>query len=148
MYYKLIPYIFLTTLFISCSPQSRFNRLIKKHPELLTTDTMVIHDTIRDTIIVEIPEVRTDTVLHVDSIYDTVYLEKDRLKIKIVRRLDSIYVDGKCDTIYIERPYEKIVERKIPIKYYEKRRWYDKYKYLILIFLLTLLIIYISKKTK
>jgi hypothetical protein len=148
MYLKLIIYSFFVGLLISCSPQTRFNRLIKKHPELLTTDTMVIHDTIRDTIIVEIPEVRTDTVLHVDSIYDTVYLEKDRLKIKIVRKLDSIYVDGRCDTIYIERPYEKIIERKIPIKYYEKRRWYDKYKYLILIFLLTLLIIYISKKTK
>lgn len=148
MYYKLIPYLFLITLFISCSPQTRFNRLIKKHPELLTSDTLIIHDTIRDTIIIEIPKVEVDTSLHIDSIYDTVYIEKERLKIKIVRKLDSIYVDGKCDTIYIERPYEKIIERKIPIKYYEKKRWYDKYKYLILIFLLTLLIIYISKNKK
>ena len=146
--FKVIPYIFLIVLIISCSPQTRFNRLIKKHPELLTNDTITVYDTIRDTIIIEVPKVETDTSLHIDSIYDTVYIEKERLKIKIVRKLDSIYVDGKCDTIYIEKPFEKIIERKIPVKYYEKKPWYYKYKYLFLIFLLTLLIIYIIKSRK
>ena len=81
--------LLLLTL-ISCSPKTRFTRLVDKYPHLLIT------------------EIRKDTLV----------IEKDRLTIEIFHDTihDSVYISGKCDTITIE----KIIERKIPVKYYEK----------------------------
>lgn len=47
--------LFLTLL--SCSPVKRFNRLIERHPELITSDTVTLVDTFR----VVVPEVKVDT---------------------------------------------------------------------------------------
>lgn len=130
----LVPLFFLI---IACTPQKRFNRLIKKHPYLLTTDTVVIHDTIR----IVVPEVNVDTVVEENTLFDTVYLQKEQLKVKVWMTKDrKVYIQGKCDTVYID----KIIERRVPVKYYEKTPWYKTLLNNILGILLILLLIYIT----
>ena len=70
-------YIAIAILVCSCSPKTRFTRLIDKHPYLLTTDTVVIHDTVE----VLVPSVEVDTVVEFSELYDTVFLEKEQLEV-------------------------------------------------------------------
>jgi hypothetical protein len=137
----LVPLLFLV---ISCTPQRRFNRLVEKYPYLLTADTLVVKDTVRDTIRITVPEVSVDTIVNAKDLYDTVTIEKDRVKIKVWRVKDRVYINGKCDTIYIEKPIERIVYRKIPIKYYEKNPLYKILLNSIMGILLILLVLYIT----
>ena len=111
-------YLLIALLIASCSPKDRFTRLIEKHPELLTVDSVTIHDTVR----VVVPEVKVDTFVKVEALLDTVYLEKEQLKVKVWMKGDQVFIEGKCDTVYID----KIIERKIPVKYYEKTPWWKK----------------------
>ena len=114
---KFIALLGLLLLF-ACSPQTRFTRLITKHPELLTTDSVKVVDTVR--IVVE--KIQHDTVFSrhffTDIRRDTLVIKKDRLTVEIFHDTihDSVYVSGKCDTITVE----KILERKIPVRFYEK----------------------------
>lgn len=105
----LIPLVFLI---VACSPKDRFTRLVEKYPYLLTVDSVTIHDTIR----VVVPEVKVDTVVKVNDLLDTIYIEKEQLKVKVWMKGDDVFIEGKCDTVYVD----KIIERKIPVKYYEK----------------------------
>ena len=111
-------YLLIALLIASCSPKDRFTRLIEKHPELLTVDSVTIHDTIR----VVVPEVKVDTVVKVNDLLDTIFLEKEQLKVKVWMKGDQVFIEGKCDTVYVD----KIIERKIPVKYYEKTPWWKK----------------------
>ena len=105
-------YILIILLLASCSPKTRFTRLITKHPELLTQDSVVLVDTVR----VVIPEVRVDTVVKVNDLLDTIFLEQEQLKVKVWMKGDQVFIEGKCDTVFVD----KIIERKVPIRYYEK----------------------------
>ncbi len=135
--------IFLFAL-AACTPQRRFDRLVKKYPYLLTSDTLIVKDTIRDTIRITVPEVEIDTVVDAYKLYDTITLYKDRIKVKVWRVKDKVYINGRCDTIYIEKPIERIVYRKIPVKYYQKTPWYKILLNNVLGILLILLILYIT----
>jgi hypothetical protein len=79
-----------------CTPQKRLQRLVKKHPELIKTDTIRIHDTIYTATI------RHDTVIHERALYDTIRIEKDRLRVEVFRVRDSVFISGTCigDTIH------------------------------------------------
>jgi hypothetical protein len=96
---KGIKVIILLLLAVSCTPQKKLHKLLKKHPELVSKDTLKVKDT------VFIDHIYTDTVLSWHNLYDTVTIEKERLKMKIVRVNDSIYLSGEClaDTIYTEK---------------------------------------------
>ena len=132
---RLIYILLLITLIISCTPQRRLERLLRKHPELTSIDSITIHDTIR----VTVPEVHLDTVVTLQQLYDTVYLEQEQLKIKVwMDRYHKVYIQGKCDTVYID----KIVTRKIPIRIYEKTPLWKKIINLIFVFLLIITVIY------
>lgn len=113
---KQLTIILLTLTIVACSPIKRFTRLIEKYPYLITTDTVVI----KDTITLYVPEVRTDTVVTLKELTDTITLTKERVTVKAwyVPKEKKVYIQGKCDPIYIT----KIVEHKVPIKYYEKYR--------------------------
>ena len=108
----------------ACTPQRRFTRLINKHPHLLTTDTLTIHDTVK----VEVPKVVHDTLISqhffTQITRDTLVLQKERLTVKIFHDTikQNVYIKGECDTVTVE----KIVERKVPIKYYEKTPTWKK----------------------
>jgi hypothetical protein len=130
-------YLLIILLLASCSPTKRFNRLIEKYPYLITADTVVI----RDTITLYIPEVHTDTVVTLKELIDTVTISKDRVTVKTwyVPKEKKVYIQGKCDPVYIT----KIVERKIPVKYYEKYPFWKKLLNNLLAFLIIFVIIYI-----
>jgi hypothetical protein len=130
----LLPILLLLT---ACSPTKRFNRLIEKYPYLITSDTI----TIRDTITLYVPEVHTDTVVTLKELIDTVVISKDRITVKTwyVPKEKKVYIQGKCDPVYIT----KIVERKIPVKYYEKYPFWKKLLNNMLGFLIIFVIIYI-----
>jgi hypothetical protein len=138
----MIRFLYILALFLtitSCSPVKRYNRLIRLHPELITSDTVTLVDTFR----VVVPEVKVDTVVSVESLLDTVYLEQERLKVKVWMKGDQVFIQGKCDTVYVN----KIIERKVPVKYYQKETTFSDvmkyiYKSLWILFVL-LLIVYI-----
>jgi len=136
---KFISLLALLLLF-ACSPKTRFTRLIEKHPELLTIDSVEVIDTVRITV----PKVEHDTVFtnhfFTEIRKDTLVIQKDRLTIEIYHDTihDSVYVRGICDTITVE----KVIERKIPVKYYEKT---PKWRFLLnkaMYFALILIILY------
>jgi hypothetical protein len=130
-------YLLIILLLASCSPTKRFNRLIEKYPYLITSDTVVI----RDTITLYVPEVHTDTVVTLKELTDTITITNERVTVKAwyVPKEKKVYIQGKCDPIYIT----KIVDRKIPVKYYEKYPFWKKLVNKILAFLIIFVIIYI-----
>jgi hypothetical protein len=95
-------FIILLAILFSCSPQKRLNRLLKKHPELIQTDT--IWKT--DTVIVE--AVKIDTTFKFK--HDTITIVEDRLTVKTFFNYhdSTIYISAKCksDTIIREIPVQ------------------------------------------
>lgn len=132
--------IILLIVLSSCSPSKRFTRLVTKYPYLLTNDTVLV----RDTISIYVPEVKTDTVVTIKELIDTVTLTKDRVTVKTwyVPKEKKVYVQGKCDPIYVT----KIVERKVPVKYYEKYPWWKKLLNNTLAILIIFAIVYFAYK--
>jgi len=132
--------LLLLLILISCSPKTRFTRLIEKHPHLLTIDSVEVVDTVRLTV----EKVEHDTVFSqhfwTEIRKDTLVIEKERLRIEIYHDTihDSVYVSGKCDTVTVE----KIIERKIPVKYYEKTPTWKKILNQIILWGFILAIIY------
>ena len=122
--------IALILLLISCSPIKRHSRLVKKYPFVHTTDSVKLIDTIR----LATNKVVSDTIVHESLLFDTVVVTKDNLIVKVVKIKDSIYIDGECDTIYID----KVIERNIPVKYYESK---NKINLTLLIWLISLVLI-------
>lgn len=129
--------IILLLVITSCSPSKRFTRLITKYPYLLTQDTVLVQDTVS----IYVPEVKTDTVVTLKQLTDTVTITKDRLTVKTwyVPKEKKVYVQGKCDPIYIT----KVVERRIPVKYYEKYPWWKKLLNNTLGFLIIFVLVYV-----
>jgi hypothetical protein len=111
---------------------------VTKHPELLTQDSVVLIDTFR----VVVPEVKVDTVVKLNSLLDTVYLQQEQLKVKVWMKGDQVFIEGKCDTVYVD----KIIERQVPVRYYEKtEKFIEKIKLAVMgtgITVFLLLIIY------
>jgi hypothetical protein len=145
--------ILLTLLLFSCSPQKVLNRKIqraekyaKKH-DLTTVDTIVVRDTIRDTISFTTELVRLDTVFTLNEIHDTVTITKDNLTIRYYHDTihDKVFIQGECDTIWVEIPYERIVEFKVPCETANVRKSVGWWYWLIII-LLALGLLYSIKK--
>jgi len=130
--------IILLLFLFSCSPQKRLERLLKKHQELLTIDTI----TFRDTIYTQ--SITIDTAF-ITSAVDTILIIKDNLSTQVIRHNDSIFVYSNYagDTIYIEK--------QIPIKTIINDSE-NKYTYIligsVLALLILLLIIIIINKRK
>ena len=127
--------IALILLLISCSPIKRHSRLVKKYPFVHTTDSVRLIDTIRLTT----NKVVSDTVVHESLLFDTIVVTKDNLSIKVVKIKDSVYINGECDTIYID----KVIERNIPVQYYKEINVNWK---LILFLLFVIALLIFSKK--
>ena len=106
-------WILILLILSSCSPIKRHSRLVRKYPFVHTTDSVKLIDTIRLTT----NKVVSDTIVHESLLFDTVIVTKDNLTVKVVKIRDSVYINGECDTIFID----KVIERKIPVKYYETK---------------------------
>ena len=103
LFIALCCFLFLT----ACSPQRRLARLVKKHPELLTKDTLSFRDT------VVIPGVEMDTAVLLSALKDTVTLIRDSVITRVWLRNDSVFIETlvKPDTVIrvLKVPYEKIL---------------------------------------
>lgn len=123
---KQLFYITALLLLFSCAPQKRLARLIKKHPELQEMQTVIITDTIKDTIVVSIPGVSVVDTFTDQQIIDTVYIDTNQLHVTIWRDTvtKQIVVKGNCDPIVKRVPYQKVVtiSKKFPVIIYRKPR--------------------------
>ena len=117
-------YLLIILIFISCSPIKRHSRLVKKFPYVHTVDSIKLIDTVRLNTIA----VHTDTVVEYTALLDGVTIKKDNLTVEVIKIRDSIYINGSCDTIFLE----KIITRNIPIKYYKENEINYNWLFLIL----------------
>jgi len=91
-------------LFCGCGPQRRLARLLERHPELRTTDTITLSDTI------PLCGVRADTSVPLAVIRDSVVVEKERLQVVVRKVRDTLYIRGKC------KPDTVVIRRRIPVE--------------------------------
>ncbi len=100
----LIPLSFIGILALlgSCTPQQRIARILKRHPELIKSDTIFKRDTIYTV------SVEKDTVFNYYT-KDTVVIREGKLTMKyFYNDHDStVYLKGKCeaDTVYKMYPH-------------------------------------------
>ena len=109
-----IAWIVLILFVVGCTPQKRLQRIVKNHPELVTTETVIERDTVR------IPEIKEVTRLEVvrDTIaIDGLFTALERLSIEthtsthpeVVNRLQAtieglkrqILLEASPDTTYV-----------------------------------------------
>ena len=133
-------YLPLIIFFFACSPIKRHSRLVRKYPFVHTTDSVKLIDTIR----VTTDKVVSDTIVHESLLFDTIILTKDNLSVKVLKIRDSVYINGECDTIFID----KVIERKIPVKYYETKNEINLSLLIWLISLALLIVFYVLNKLK
>ena len=139
---KNIIQIVLICLIVSCSPQKRLNRLVKKHPELSQIDTLNL--VVRDTIVIQKQSFDTTTqIIYHDSV---TVINNERVILKyfhdtITRELHH-YLECKGDTIYKEKivkvPVDKVIVRELS--------WWEKYKEFIYIGLVLMMVLIVLKK--
>lgn len=91
-------YILLSFVLLSCTPEKRLQRLLKKFPHLIhSTDT-----TIKDTTI--LASFHYDTTVNAQFFRDTIYIKQNNLQTKIFYnyKTDSLYISNykQADTIY------------------------------------------------
>ena len=108
----LLAIIVLSILFTSCSPQRRYKRLVEKHPELVETDTVEVHDTTIYERQVPVPEYRDSFIIQNDTVIETEKLIITKIK-------DQFHVVVKEDTINIRDTIVKTV--KVAGKVYTKK---------------------------
>ena len=99
---------------ISCgSPKQRYDRLIRKYPYLVETDTVIVRDTLIKEVRVPVPEYRDSFIIECDTFIET-------QKLIIYKKGTFFGITVKPDTITYRDtiPYEvkvagKIVNREI-----------------------------------
>jgi hypothetical protein len=95
--------ICICTVLFSCSPQARYNRFIKKHPELVLTDTIWLCDTFVIQKKILVPEYKDSFIIQKDTIIETkrFVITKYQDKFKVVYKADTILYR---DTVKINIP--------------------------------------------
>lgn len=93
---------------ISCSPKHRYEKLIRKYPQLVETDTVIVRDTLIKETRVPVPEYRDSFIIQHDTIIETE-------KLIITRKGDFFGITVKPDTITYRDtiPYEVKVAGKV-----------------------------------
>lgn len=99
---KRIKIILLFLSLAACTPQQRLQRIINRHPELISADTVKVFDSFITS------EVKFDTFLIISEIRDTLKISNDKIKIIIKHDTAFVKVRIPADTI--------IKEVKIPVK--------------------------------
>ena len=98
------------------TPEKRLNRLVKNHPYLLTKKTVIVLDTIRDTITHVVKGQALSITSALGDLSKPIILNRGflHLSASLNDKKDSVFIYAKCDTVYLRIPYEKIVE--IPVE--------------------------------
>jgi hypothetical protein len=121
---------------ISCgSPKKRYDKLIRKYPYLVETDTVIIRDTIIKEVKVPVPEYRDSFIIECDTFIET-------KKVIVYRKGNLFGVTVKPDTITYRDtiPYEVKVPGRIA--YIDKVNWW----YLVISFLIGIIVSLFIKK--
>ena len=107
----------LVTVLTGCSAEKQYRRLVRKHPELVLTDTVIVKDTIIRELKVPVPEYKDSFIITHDTIIETE-------KLIIHRKGDFFGVTVKPDTITYRDtlPFEvkvpgKVVEIQKPFNF-------------------------------
>lgn len=140
-----LSFILILILIVACSPQKKLNRLIKKHPELLTQDTLSL--VIHDTIYVENVHYDTTTQLYYHDSTIVVNNEKVYLKYFYDTLTREIFHEVTCygDTVYYTKEVPVIVDKVVV----EELNWWQKYGILAIgIFIILVFIILLLKISK
>jgi hypothetical protein len=105
------------TLFSCGSPKQRYDKLIRKYPQLIEFDTVVVKDTIIREIKVPVPEYKDSFIIKHDTVIETE-------KLIITRKGDFFGVTVKPDTLTLRDtiPYEVKVPGKVA--YIDKINWW------------------------
>jgi len=126
----------------SCSPQKKLQRLINKHPELLTQDTLnlVIHDTI----VVE--KYNYDTITQLSYHDSTIVVNNEKIYLKYFydTLTKEIYHEVTCfgDTVYFIKEVQVLVDKVIV----EELTWWEKWRDTIIIISIIILLLFLFKK--
>jgi len=126
----------------SCSPQKKLQRLINKHPELLTQDTLnlVIHDTI----VVE--KYNYDTITQLSYHDSTIVVNNEKVYLKYFYDTlkKEIYHEVTCfgDTVYFIKEVQVFVDKVIV----EELTWWEKWRDTIIIISIIILLLFLFKK--
>jgi len=121
---------------ISCgSPKKRYDKLIRKYPYLVETDTVIIRDTIIKELKVPVPEYRDSFIIECDTFIET-------KKVIVYKKGNLFGVTVKPDTITYRDtiPYEVKVPGRIA--YIDKVNWW----YLVISFLVGIIVSLFIKK--
>jgi hypothetical protein len=98
--------IVILSMHASCSPEARLQRLLTHHPELSTTDSIHVKDT------VIIPGMKFDTSFIFSTRIDSVVFQKDKVHLVLKKVHDTLVIHGAVekDTVYVSRvvPVSKI----------------------------------------
>jgi len=107
----------LVTVLAGCSAEKQYRRLVRKHPEFVLTDTVIVKDTIIRELKVPVPEYKDSFIITHDTIIETE-------KLIIHRKGDFFGVTVKPDTIVYRDtlPFEvkvpgKVVEIEKPFNF-------------------------------
>lgn len=114
----IIPILLISILF-SCSPQKRLSRLVRLHPELVKSDTIMVHDT---TIVLGVVH---DTIFRTQITKDTITIIDKQLTIKYYNDGKTTYLKGKCDTVWSIKEIPVTVHSVSPVKEVYVVRWWD-----------------------
>jgi hypothetical protein len=106
---KQVIFIAMCITVISCgTPKQKYDRLIRKYPYLVETDTVIVKDTLIKETRVSVPEYKDSFIIQHDTIIETE-------KLIITRKGDFFGITVKPDTITYRDtiPYEVKVAGKI-----------------------------------
>jgi hypothetical protein len=133
---KAILFIVIMITLISCrTPKQRYDKLIRKYPYLVETDTVIVKDTIIKETKVPVPEYRDSFIIEHDTIIET-------KKLIIEKKGNFFGVTIKPDTITFRDTIA--YEVKVPGKVYTKNiiNWW----YLVISFLIGIIATIFLKK--
>lgn len=131
---KLSKIILFLAIITACTPQQRFNRLIKHHPELIKDSVMIKIDTIIK------HGIKLDTV-YITKPIDSLIIDTAGVDLKVYRVYDTLRVKlhSKTDTIFVKN---STITKYIP----QKNKGSNAITYLLAGALLMLIVMYILKK--
>lgn len=127
---KAILFIVMVITVISCgTPKQRYDKLIRKYPYLIETDTVIVKDTIVKETRVPVPEFRDSFIIQHDTIIETE-------KLIIERRGDFFGITVKPDTLTFHDTIAYEVKVPGKVAYIEKINWW----YVVISFIIGLCI--------
>jgi hypothetical protein len=125
-------------LVFGCSPQKKLQRLVKKHPELIKLDTIII----RDTIIIE--DFVVDTITKMEYHDSTVVIDNSKVYLKYFYDTITREIHHEVECLGQEIITEKIVPiEKVVI---QELTWWQKYGSLVLIISFLILFLVLVKR--